>query len=164
MCLCGVGQGGVQGCTCALSVPTSSVIAGELLGIRYAVCVCVCVCACVWRAVVVGSRTNVTRDKTVGQDVDRYNLGCCRFLVCLVSHCTSTHTRITRRRAIQDIFGCCLFVSGRAIIFFVSLLSLSLPPRLSRGPCGLLEVGARPGRVRPGQTCGRRGDAVWHSW
>ena len=43
VCLCGVGQGGVQGCTCALSVPTSSVIAGELLGIRYAVCVCVCV-------------------------------------------------------------------------------------------------------------------------
>ena len=47
VCLCGVGQGGVQGCTCALSVPTSSVIAGELLGIRYAVCVCVCACVCV---------------------------------------------------------------------------------------------------------------------
>ena len=46
VCLCGVGQGGVQGCACARSVPTSSVIAGELLGIRYAVCVCVCVCVC----------------------------------------------------------------------------------------------------------------------
>ena len=76
----------------------------------------------------VGSRTNVTRDKTVGQDVDSYNLGCCRFLVCLVSHCTSTHTRITRRRAIQDIFVWVLLLGA------------------TRG-FGLLEVGARPGRV-----------------
>ena len=44
LCLCGVGQGGVQECAYARIFPTSSVIAGELLGIRYTVCVCVCVC------------------------------------------------------------------------------------------------------------------------
>ena len=47
--------------------------------------------------------------------MDRYNLGCCRFiLVCLVSHCTSTPTqaRYTRRRAVQNIFGCCSSPAG----------------------------------------------------